>query len=184
MNNICKYYIKPRQGDNILCPADPSLKAKSQVFICASWGKLILKMQRSTTRQAKEKISANLDHRWSKKCLFLCVQTNWVVHQEQELIDFVKMTLTRVIDCESSRVILWKTRLESSRVTILLNVTRVESESSKIVTRVESLTRITLSLDANGAGTTASGHRGFTNSSNVLANWEWACWRTLTFLGM
>ena len=29
-------------------------------------------------RLAKQKISANLDHHWSKKCLFLCVQTNWV----------------------------------------------------------------------------------------------------------
>jgi len=34
----------------------------------------------------------------------------------------------------------------SSRVTIFLNVTRVESESPKIVTRVDSLTRVTLSL--------------------------------------
>jgi len=44
---------------------------------------------------------------------------------------------SRVIDCDSSRVILWKMWLESSRVTIFLNVTRVESESPKIVTRVE-----------------------------------------------
>jgi len=47
---------------NILCPADPSVKAKSQVYLSASCGKLILKMQHSTTRQAKQKISANLDH--------------------------------------------------------------------------------------------------------------------------
>ena len=54
------------KGVNILCPADPSVKAKSQVFLFASWGNFILKMQHSTTRQAKQKISANLDHHWSK----------------------------------------------------------------------------------------------------------------------
>jgi len=48
------------------------------------------------------------------------------------------MTLTRVESfCE---------KRDSSRVTIFLNVTRVESESQHIVTRVESLTRVTLSL--------------------------------------
>jgi len=46
----------------MLCPADPSVKAKFQVFLYASWGNLILKMQHSTTRQAKEKISANIDN--------------------------------------------------------------------------------------------------------------------------
>ena len=35
---------------------------------------------------------------------------------------------------------------DSSRVTIFLNVTRIEFESPKIVNRVESLTRVTLSL--------------------------------------
>jgi len=49
------------------------------------------------------------------------------------------MTLTRV-----SRVELFCKNV--IRVTIFLNVTRVESESPKIVTRVESLTRVTLSL--------------------------------------
>jgi len=39
-----------------------------------------------------------------------------------------------------TRVILWKTWLESCRVTIFLNVTRVVSESPKYVTRVESFT--------------------------------------------
>jgi len=31
MITICKYYIKPLEGVNILCSADPSVKAKSQV---------------------------------------------------------------------------------------------------------------------------------------------------------
>jgi len=44
------------------------------------------------------------------------------------------MPLTRDIDCVSSLV------------TIFLSVTRVEPESPEIVTRVEPLTRITLSL--------------------------------------
>jgi len=59
------------------------------------------------------------------------MQTNWFV--DQRLWDFAKMTLTRV---ESSHSV--KTWLESSRVTIFLNVTPVESESPKIVTRVKS----------------------------------------------
>jgi len=74
---------------------------------------------------------------------FVCKRTGFV---HQELKDIVKMTLTRVIDCDSSRVILWKTWLESSRVSISLKVTPVEYDLPQIVTRVESLTRVTLSL--------------------------------------
>jgi len=54
---------------------------------------------------------------------------------------------SRVIDCDSSRVNLWKTWLDSSH--FVKNVTRVESESPKSwleSSRVESLTRVTLSL--------------------------------------
>jgi len=72
-------------------------------------------MQRSTTRQAKQKISANLDHHWSKKRLFLCVQTNWVCPSGTQR--FGKMTLTLV-----SSHWLW---LDSSHS--VKNVTRVES---------------------------------------------------------
>ena len=39
---------------------------------------------------------------------------------------------SRVIDCDWSRVILWKTWLESIRVTIFLNVTRVGSSYQKL----------------------------------------------------
>jgi len=113
-----------------------------------------------------DSVSANLGHHWSNKCSFLCVQTNWVCRSGTPT--FCKKWLwleSRVIDCDSSRVILWKTWLESShfvknvtrvesfcekrdssRVTIFLNVTRVESESPKIAIRVESLTRVMLSL--------------------------------------
>jgi len=83
---------------------------------------------------------------------FACKRTGFV---DQRLWDSAKMTLTRVSShwlwLKSSRVILWKTWLESSRVTIFLTVTRVESESLKIVTRVESLTRVTLSLVTNNS---------------------------------
>ena len=92
-------------------------------------------MQHITTKQTKQKISANLDHHWSKNCLFLCVQTNWVCPSGTQR--FCKITL----DWEP-RHWLW---LESShsvknvnRVTIFLNVTGVESQSPKIVTQVES----------------------------------------------
>jgi len=131
---------------SIYCaPTDPSVKAKSQVCLYASRGHLILKMQHSTTRQSKQKISPNLGHHWSKKSLFLCVKTNWICASGTQR--FCKN------DSDPSLESLIVTRVESickkrdsSRVTIFFNVTRVESESPKIVTRVESLTRVTLSL--------------------------------------
>jgi len=61
---------------------------------------------------------------------FVCKRIEFV---HQRLRDFAKMTLTRVVK--------W---LE--RVTIFLNATRVESESPKIVTRVDSLIGVQLSL--------------------------------------
>ena len=73
------------------------------------------------------------------------MQTNWVCRSEA--LRFCKN------DSDSSLESLIVTGVESfcekrdsTRVTIFLNVTRVESESPKIVTRVESLTRVTLSL--------------------------------------
>jgi len=82
---------------------------------------------------------------------FVCKRTGFV---HEELRYFVRMNLTRVSNhwlwLESSRVILWKTRLKSIWVTIFLSITRVESEWPKITTRVESLTRVTLSLVSSG----------------------------------
>jgi len=43
------------QGDAVNCN-------NIQVCLYASWGHLIVKMQHSTTRQLKQKISPNLDH--------------------------------------------------------------------------------------------------------------------------
>ena len=81
-------------------------------------------MQHCTTRQTKQKIFANLDHHWSKKCSFLCVQTKWVCPSETQRFckndsgsSLESLTVTRVESfCE---------KRDSSRVTIFLNVTRV-----------------------------------------------------------
>jgi len=115
------------------------VKAKSQVYLYARWGNLILKMQHSTSRQAKQKICANLDHHWSKKCSFLCVQTNWVCPlgtqrycKNDSDSSLESLTVTRVESfCE---------KRDSSRVRVTTN-----HDS----TRVESLTRVTLSLLTN-----------------------------------
>jgi len=89
-------------------PTDPSVKAKSQVCLYANWVHLILKVQHSTTRQSKQKIFPNLDHHWSKKSSFLCVQKNWVCSPGTQRFcnngsDLSLESLT------VSRVILWKT---------------------------------------------------------------------------
>ena len=103
------------QGDAVNCN-------NIQVCLYASWGHLIVKMQHSTTRQLKQKISPNLDHHWSKNSSFLCVQTNWVCPSGTQR--FCKN------DSDSSQW-LW---LESSHS--VKNVTRVELP--KIVIRLES----------------------------------------------
>jgi len=76
---------------------------------------------------------------------FMCKRTEFV---HEELRDFVKMTLARLSShwlwLESSHSVKNVTRFGSSHR--FLNVTRVESETPKIVTRVESLTRVTLSV--------------------------------------
>ena len=69
---------------------------------------------------------------------FVCKRTVFV---HQELRDFVKMTLTRV-----SSHWLW---LECSQVAIFPNVTGVRVTKNRVLSRVESLTRVTLSLVSN-----------------------------------
>jgi len=69
-------------------------------------------MQQSTTRQAKQKISVNLDHPCSKKCVFLCVQTNWVCPSGAQR--FCKSDSDPSLESSTvTRVILWKPWLES-----------------------------------------------------------------------
>jgi len=60
---------------------------------------------------------------------FVCKRTGFV---HQELRDFAKMTLTRVSDCDSSRVILWKTWLESSYQKSWFDWSRVTDSSHAI----------------------------------------------------
>ena len=104
------------------------MKAKSQVFLYASWGNLILKMQHGTTRQAKQKISATLYHHWSKNAYFFVCKRPEFIHQE--LKDFVKMTLTRVESfCE---------KRDSSQVGSLFFSTWLESGPSHQKSWVES----------------------------------------------
>jgi len=74
------------------------------------------------------------------------MQTNWVC--QSQALRFCKNDSVSSLDSLIvTRVESFCEKRDSSRVTIFLNVTRVESESLKIVTRVESLTRVTLSLE-------------------------------------
>jgi len=65
--------------DNVLIYCSllaPQWKAKSQVYLCTSWGRLIFKREHSATRQSRQIICANLDHHWSKNPHFVCVNEN------------------------------------------------------------------------------------------------------------
>jgi len=53
---------------------------------------------------------------------------------------------SRVIDCDSSRVILWKTWLETSQHFSQRDSSRVRVTKNRDSSRVESLTRVPLSL--------------------------------------
>ena len=120
------------------------MKAKSPVYLYARWGHLVLKMQHSTTRQAKQKIRANLDHHWSIKCSFLWVQTNRVCPSGTQRYcendsdsSLESLTVTRVESfCE---------KRDSSRVTIFLNSSRV-NDSSHAVTGTASACLTTAEL--------------------------------------
>jgi len=75
------------------------------------------------------------------------MQTNWVC--QSEALRFCKNNSDSSLESLiATRVESFCEKRDSSRVTIFLKVTRVESGSPKIVTRVESLTRVTLSLPA------------------------------------
>jgi len=116
MITICKYYIKPGECIHVLCPAGPSSKCKVSAIPSCQVERLILWKCNITPlgeeTQSKQKIWAKTGHHWSTKSLFLCVQTNWIC--QSEVGDYVKMALTWVTECGSSRVIWYKTRLEPS----------------------------------------------------------------------
>ena len=94
---------------NILCSADPSVKAKAQISLYASWGNSVLKMQHSTTRQEKQKILSSLKQ---KMLISLCAN---------ELSLSIKNSEILTNDADSSHW-LW---LESSHS--VKNVIHVES---------------------------------------------------------
>jgi len=116
--------------------ADPSVKEKSQVSLCASWGAWSLKCSIERLDRQNRKFAPILIITEAKSAhFFKCTRSGFVY---QELRDFVKMSLTRVtIFGVSTRVTLRKivTRLES----------RFSQDDSTRVTVNNSLTRVTLS---------------------------------------
>ena len=95
---------------------------------------------------------------------FVCKKLGLLIRGSEILQKWLWLE-SRVIDCDSSRVILWKR--DSIRVTIFLNLTRVESELPKIMTRVESMTRVTLSLVSAGLGRTVTRKSSIGDQGNV-----------------
>ena len=168
MITICKYYIKSKIRCQYTVPCWPLILSESKVVSApsnASWGNLILKMQHNTSKQAKQKISANLDHHSSKKCSFLCVQTNWVCPSGTQRFcknDFV------------SSHWLW---LESSHS--VKNVTRVESShhfSQRDSSRaIDSSHAITTSQQPTTLYGTAASHA----SCCLIGTWSTWSWRWL-----
>ena len=74
------------------------------------------------------------------------MQTNWVCPSGAQR--FCKNYSDPILESLIvTRVESFCEKREASPVTILLNVTRIMSESIKIVTQVQSLTRVTLSLN-------------------------------------
>jgi len=84
---------------------------------------------------------------WNKKLIFW-VQTNSVCRSN--VSRFCKNDSARAsihwLWLVSSRFIRWTIWLDPTRVIIVLYLTRVESESPKVVTQVQSLTQVMLSL--------------------------------------
>jgi len=83
-NSLCKYLTGSwwYASRFILCPSGPSVKSKSQVYLCASYEYLTLGIDYNRTWKSKQKICTNFDHYWSNKWSFLCMQTNWVCRSE------------------------------------------------------------------------------------------------------
>ena len=138
---ICKYMIGSWWCVNrsILCPSVPSVKSKSQVYFCASYEYLTLRISHNTTWKSKQKICTNFDHyRTKEQKMIISLYANELGLSIRGSEILQKITLTRV-----SSHWLWLNSVESfcekrdsSRVAIFLNVTRVESESQK--SRLES----------------------------------------------
>ena len=127
--------------------------------------------QHSTTRHLTE----NLCQSWSslkQKMLIFCVQTNWVCPSETQR--FCKN------DClESSHSVKHVTRVESPCYS-----TWLESESPKIVTRVKSLARVTLSLISSNEKykKRLEGSRKLRNNNAGSHTYIDACWLSSIWL--
>jgi len=116
-----------------MCPAQPSVRAKSQVSFYASWGNFILKMQHCTTRQAKTENFRQLN--------WVCPSGNLRFCKTDSDANLESLTVTRVPSTHSVKNV---TRVVLSYLISQRDSSRVRV--TKIVTRVESLTRVTLSL--------------------------------------
>ena len=118
---------------SILRPSGPSVKSKSQLYLCASYEYLTLTILYNTTWKSKQKNCTNFDHYWTKNWSFLCMQTNWVCWSEA--LRFCKN------DSDSSRVILSKnvTRVESSHHFSQRGSSRVRVTKNRDLSQVESI---------------------------------------------
>ena len=112
------------------------MKGKSQVYICASWGHLILKCSIAQLDKQKRKFAPILTITEAQNAHFFVCKRNGFVHQELE--DIVKMTLTRVKSFCKKR--------DSSHHFTQHDLTRVRVTINRDSSWVESLTRVTLSL--------------------------------------
>jgi len=106
-----------------MCPAQPSVRAKSQVSFYASWGNFILKMQHCTTRQAKTENFRQLN--------WVCPSGNLRFCKTDSDANLQSLTVTRVPSTHSAknvtRVVLSYliSQRDSSRVRVTKIVTRV-----------------------------------------------------------
>ena len=138
---ICKYLI----GCALLPPQWKANLRSTSVQVMNTWplGYSITRLESQNRKFAPILIitGPKNDH------FFVCKQTGFV---NQRLWDFAKMTLTRVSShwlwFESSRVILWKTWLESSHHLSQCDSSRVRVTKNRDSSRFESMTRVTLSL--------------------------------------
>jgi len=69
---LCKCYIKPGEDINILCSADPSVKAKPEVYLCASWEFFSLKCSITRLNRKNTQFGPIFITTVAKNAYFLC----------------------------------------------------------------------------------------------------------------
>ena len=145
---ICKYLTWWCVNRSILCPSGPTVKANLrstsvQVMNTSHLGYSITRLESQNRKFAPISIitGPKNDH------FFVCKQTGFV---NQRLWDFANMTLTRVSShwlwLESSHSVKNVTRVESGHHLSQCDSSRVRVTKNRDSSRVESLTRVTLSL--------------------------------------